>query len=129
MFGDYNYSFEFNENKFVFFDSIVWESNKDPDFDWLSSELSDHALFKQVFVIAHIPPFGDQFDREMEQKYAEIMLQNKIPLSIHGHTHRFRYEKMYQDSVNYLTVPSVKEPEYCIVNVNNDSFDIELIQL
>lgn len=36
MFGDYNYSFEFNENKFIFFDDIVWESKKNPDFDWLS---------------------------------------------------------------------------------------------
>ena len=44
MFGDYNYSFKFNENKFIFFDDIVWESKKNPDFDWLSKELSSNNL-------------------------------------------------------------------------------------
>jgi Icc-related predicted phosphoesterase len=130
MFGDYNYSFEFNENKFIFFDDIVWESNKNPDFDWLSSELSSNNLFKNVFVIAHIPPFGDQLDPEMEQRYQSLMQANNVPLSIHGHTHSFLYENFYEDAVNYLTVPAPnKAPSYVIVSVQNESFEIELIKL
>jgi predicted phosphodiesterase len=130
MFGDYNHSFEFNENKFIFFDDIVWESNKNPDFEWLSSELSGNTLFKNVFVIAHIPPFGDQFDSEMEQRYQELMQTNNVPLSIHGHTHGFLYEKFYGGTVNYLTVPAPnKAPTYAIISVKNRSFEIELIKL
>ena len=38
MFGDYNYSFEFNKNKFILFDDIIIESNNNPDFNWLSMQ-------------------------------------------------------------------------------------------
>jgi Icc-related predicted phosphoesterase len=129
MFGDYNYSFEFNHNKFVIFDDVVWESNKNPDFDWLSTQLTDNALFKQVFVIAHIPPFSNQFDSDMEQTYKLLMQENNVQLSIHGHVHSYYFGKFYEDSVNYLTVPSLKKPTYCIINVHNKSFNFELIEL
>ncbi|ARV13919.1 metallophosphoesterase family protein [Polaribacter sp. SA4-12] len=126
MFGDYNYSFEFNNNKFVLFDDVVWESDKELDFDWLTSELKDNANYNQVFVIAHIPYHGDQFDDELAEKYKTIMLENNVPLSIHGHTHTFDYE---EGDVNYLTAPAVKESAYNIVSVKDKSFSVELIEL
>ncbi len=129
MFGDYNYSFEFNHNKFILFDDVVWESNKNPDFAWLSTQLADNTLFNQVFVIAHIPPFAEQFDNNMETTYATLMKENNVKLSIHGHIHSYSFNKRYADSVNYLTVPSLDKPTYCIITVSNNSFDIELINL
>lgn len=126
MFGEYNYSFEFNECKFVIFDDIIWESNKDPDFDWLSMQLADNELYKQVFVIAHIPPFPDQFSEEMVQTYSSLMQENNVQLSMHGHIHTYSFGKVFNDSVNYLTGPWLKEPEYCIINVFDKSFNIEL---
>jgi len=129
MFGDYNYSFDFNNNKFVIFDDVVWESNKNPDFDWLSTQLYDNQLFNQVIVIAHIPPFSDPFDNDMEQKYKSIMQENNVQLSMHGHVHSYSFERVYDDSVSYLTVPDLKEPIYCIINVYNKSFDFELKEL
>jgi len=129
MFGDNNYSFDFNHNKFVIFDNVVWESDNNPDFYWLSTQLSNNSLFVQVFVIAHLPPFADQFDTDLEQAYKSLMLENNVLLSLHGHTHSYSYKKVYGDTVNYLTVPSLKEPTYCIINIHNESFDIELIEL
>ena len=129
MFGDFNYSFEFNNNKFVLFDNIVWESNKNPDFDWLYAQLSDNASQKQLFVIAHIPPFTDQLDSTMQQRYHTLLSDNNVELSMHGHIHSYSYAKTFDDAVNYLTVPSLKKKSYCIVNVHNKSFDIELIEL
>jgi len=129
MFGSYNYSFVFNQNKFIIFDDIVWESNKNPDFNWLSKQLSDNEKFKQVFVIAHIPPFTDQFDANMEQTYKTLMSDNNVQLSIHGHVHSYSFGIVYHDSVNYLTVPWLKKSTYCIVNVYSKSFEIDLIEL
>jgi len=129
MFGSYNYSFVFNQNKFIIFDDIVWESNKNPDFNWLSKQLSDNEKFKQVFVIAHIPPFTDQFDTNMEQTYKTLMSDNNVQLSIHGHVHSYSFGNVYHDSVNYLTVPWLKKSTYCIVNVYSKSFEIDLIEL
>jgi predicted phosphodiesterase len=126
MFGDYNYSFEFNNNKFVLFDDVVWESDKELDFDWLTSELKDNTNFNQVFVIAHIPYYGDQFDDELAEKYKSIMVENNVPLSIHGHTHSFNYE---EGDVSYLTAPAVKQNAYNIVSVKDKGFSVELIEL
>jgi Icc protein len=72
MFGDYNYSFEFKNNKFVLFDNVVWESNRTPDFDWLTAQLTDNDLYNQVFVISHIPPFGDQTTGEISDKHLQV---------------------------------------------------------
>lgn len=126
MFGDYNYSLEFNNNKFVFFDDIIWESNKTPDFDWLSQELSDSANFNQVFTIAHIPSFSDDFSVDMEEQYRSIMEENNVSLSIHGHTHSYSYE---EGAVNYLVVPALKKPTYGVINVLDKTFNIEIIEL
>ena len=126
MFGDYNYSFEFNNNKFILFDDVVWESDKELDFDWLSSELKDNSNFNQVFVIAHIPYYGDQFDDELAEKYKSMMIENNVPLSIHGHTHSFNYE---EGDVSYLTAPAVKQNAYNIVSVKDKGFSVELIEL
>ncbi|MCL7753375.1 metallophosphoesterase [Polaribacter sp. Z022] len=126
MFGDYNYSFEFNNNKFVLFDDIVWESEKELDFDWLSSELQNNSNYNQVFVITHIPPNGDQFDDELEDKYRNLMKDNNVPLSIHGHTHTFEF---IEGDVSYLTAPAVKEEAYNIVSVKEKGFEVELIEL
>ena len=127
MFGDFNYSFEFNNNKFVLFDDIIWESNKNPDFDWLSLELSDYAEFKQVFAFAHIPiVVSDDLSVEMKETYRSIMSDNNVSLSIHGHTHSYFYE---EGKVDYLIVPALKEPTYGVVHVKNDLFNIEIIEL
>jgi Icc-related predicted phosphoesterase len=129
MFGDYNYSFEFNHYKFILFDDVIIESNNNPDFDWLSTQLSDNALFKQVFVVAHIPPCdGVQFNSSMEKTYKSLMQENNVSLSIHGHIHNYYFGKFYEDSVNYLTVPWLKKPTYSIINVHNKTFHIELIE-
>lgn len=129
MFGNYNYLFEFNQNKFILFDDVVWESNKYPDFDWLSMQLSDNNKFKQVFVIAHISPFSDQLDSNMEQTYKTLMSDNNVQLSMHGHSHIYSFSKVYKDSVSYLIAPSIKNPTYCIITVYSKSFGIELVKL
>jgi Icc protein len=127
MFGDYNYSFEFNNNKFVLFDDIIWESNKDPDFDWLSLELSDHAEFNQVFAFAHIPvDVSNDLPADMKETYRSIMIDNNVSLSTHGHTHSYFYEA---GKVDYLIVPALKEPTYGVIHVKDDLFNIEIIEL
>ncbi len=126
MFGDYNYTFEFANNKFILFDDIVWESKKTPDFAWLETELQNNTSFDNVFVFAHIPPFGDQFTTELKERYEGLMTQYNVPLSLHGHTHSYKYN---QGAVSYFTVPSLKEMAYGIVAVENDTFTVELIEL
>lgn len=123
MFGDFNYTLNFNNNKFIFFDNVVWESNKTPDFNWLSNQLNNSSLFNQTFVFAHIPPTDSQLNDEMKQTYYSILEQNNVELSVHGHAHN--YSLRNRNNVSYLTVPSINKNQYCVVNVDNQSFTVE----
>lgn len=121
MFGETNYDFSFQNSHFVMFDDVFWESNRIPDFDWLESKLQNQKQYEHQFVIAHIPPFGDQFDDESEARYSKIMKDNKVSLSIHGHTHSYLSKEYYQDGIPYLVVPWPKNAEYSKISVNEET--------
>ncbi len=129
MFGPFNYSFAYENYKLVLFDDVVWESNKNPDFGWLNHELSDHQNYDHVLVLAHLAPFADQFTIAMEQTYTALMRQNQVPLSIHGHGHVYTYTDRYKDDVNYMIGPWLKTPSYCIIHVNKNQVQVELVEL
>ena len=118
MFGETNYDFVFQNSHFIMFDDVFWESNRIPDFDWLESKLKNQSQYEHQFVIAHIPPFGDQFDEASEAKYVKLMADHQVSLSIHGHGHAYLSENYYQDRIPYLVVPWPKNAEYAKVSVN-----------
>ena len=128
MFGEYNYSFVFNKCKFIMFDDIVWESDKELDFSWLESELQNDISYNHVFVISHIPPFTDQFDSKMEKRFKDLIFQNNVKLSIHGHNHGYYYNEYYNNDVEYLIVPCPKVRQYCIITVFQDSYIVSNIE-
>ncbi len=121
MFGETNYDFCFQNSHFVMFDDVFWESNSTPDFEWLKSKLEDKNQYEHQFVIAHIPPFGDQFDDESEAKYVKLMDDYDVSLSIHGHAHSYLARDYYKDGVPYLVVPWPKFAEYAKISVKENS--------
>jgi Icc protein len=106
IFEVYNYSIDVGGKKIVFFDDVFWESNKRPDFEWLEKELSA-AGDRELVVITHIPPFGDQFSKEDELLYVNLMRKYKVQLSVHGHVHTSYQGHYYNDETNYVVVPSM----------------------
>jgi predicted phosphohydrolase len=130
MFGDFNYSFVFYDCKFVFLDANSWAYlGKPPDLNWLEKELSGRDLYQLVFVIAHQPPFDSAWSDEIENRYKQLMVENNVSLSIHGHTHSFWYGERYNDGVKYLIVDDVADRNYCIVSVDSTAFDVEKINI
>lgn len=121
MFGETNYDFVFQNSHFIMFDDVFWESNRKPDFNWLETKLQNNEEYEHQFVIAHIPPFGDQFDEMSEVRYVEIMADNQVSLSIHGHTHSYLSRDYYKDGVPYIVVPWLKDAEYAKISVMSGS--------
>ncbi|PLX13083.1 MAG: hypothetical protein C0597_12200 [Marinilabiliales bacterium] len=128
MFGEPNKTFTFNNNLFILFDDVFWESNKTPDFDWLEDQLKTSSIYEHVFVVCHIPPYGEQFTEQFEEKYKNLMLQYSVDLSIHGHVHRYIYGDYYGDGMNYLSVESIMDKEYGIITVNENGVFVESIK-
>jgi len=130
MYGHFNKSFVFHDNFFILFDDIFWESNKTPDMNWLEDQLKRACAgtYKNIFVLCHIPPYGDQFTDEYEVLYREFMLEYDVDLSIHGHIHRFEYGNYYSDEMLYLAVESINDKEYVIITASDDEVKVEQIK-
>lgn len=130
MFGHFNYSFVFGDYKFIFlYANSLANGGEPPDLDWLENELSGQDLYNLVFVIAHQPPFDPAWSDETENRYKQLMDENDVSLSIHGHTHSFWYGEKYGDGVKYLVVDNVADRSYCIVSVDSAAFDVEKIEI
>jgi len=128
MYGEFNKSFTFNNNQFILFDDIFWESNKTPDMDWLENELLKAEEYRNTFVFCHIPPFGDQFSDEMESNYENLMDTYNVDLSVHGHMHYYIYEESDGERTSYLCVGSIMKKEYAVIKVSEETYTIEQIK-
>lgn len=129
QYGAENYSFVFRNSKFVFFNDIIWELNyQEPDFMWLIQELENASNYKHVFVIAHIPPWSDQFSTLNTNAYRIIMDSHNVSMSIHGHHHDHYFGNYFQDSIPYLVIGSPDKGSYCTITVSSDTVLLETIK-
>jgi len=127
MYGELNKTFTYNNNLFILFDDVFWESNKNPEMNWLENTLANNNKYENVFVISHIPPYSRQFTDKYEMQYRKLMLQYEVDLSIHGHIHRYEYGDYYGDGMQYLAVETILNKEYVIITVSNNEIKVETI--
>jgi 3',5'-cyclic-AMP phosphodiesterase len=126
MFGAYNYSFVFNNVKFVLFDNTTVESEKEPDFAWLDRELKNDAGYDHVIPLSHIPPYDGQMI-DHQERYHKMMVDNNIRASFHGHTHDFSLEEFYGEGVIYSTVSSPQKRNYTALTITPTEIEIQKI--
>ncbi len=130
MYGPTSFDFMYKNTHFVGFDDTFWENdNCIPDFDWLDNTTSKYEANTYQVVMAHIPPFGDQFTSEAEIIYKNILSKNNVNLSLHGHTHGFYFGNYYKDSVTYSVNEWPKVPVYNKVTINNNEIEVQKINL
>ncbi|ASB49319.1 metallophosphoesterase [Alkalitalea saponilacus] len=123
MFGPLNFTMVYNDCLLVFFDNVIWEKNvEDPDFDWLESVLEEGQDYRYRFVFSHIPPWSDQFNTGNEYYFNMLMDKYNVDLSIHGHTHNYRYKQPYDTGPPYLVVSSSQKGEIFFLHVEEDGF-------
>jgi predicted phosphodiesterase len=127
MYGAHNYSFEYKNVKFVLFDNVRWESEKVPDFEWFSAELTNDKGYNHVIPFSHIPPFDGQMEEHLEY-FRDLMVNKKIAVSIHGHTHDFSLMDLFGDGVLYHTISSPQFRAYTELTITPTSIDIQKIE-
>lgn len=132
MFGDYNYTFEYGPNRFIFLNTNSREFEFDgtvPDLDWLQNQLADNPENKNTIIISHIPPFDADYDPDLELAYANLLAKDKnVKLSLHGHQHAFNDGEFYDDGVRYFVTTSMNKRGYALVSVWDSGFDIKRIE-
>jgi len=129
MYGEPNKHFIYNNNLFVLFDDVFWESDVDIDFKWLEESLKNSYQYTNRIVICHIPPFDWQFTDDKENLYDSLMVKYQVDYSIHGHVHSYSLGDYYNSGVMYLTVESIMDKEFAIVSVYKaDSIEVERVR-
>ncbi|WP_291861223.1 metallophosphoesterase [Marinilabilia sp.] len=126
MFGPLNFTFDYNNCRFVFFDDIILEKNmEDPDFEWLHSALEADETITHLFLISHIPPWSDPFSIGNSFLFYRILEDQKTTLSIHGHTHSFFYGNRAECEVPFLVSGDATDREIIILEVQQDTFLVD----
>jgi 3',5'-cyclic-AMP phosphodiesterase len=134
MYGPVNYSFTFQNVKFVMWDNVLWESNKRPDWDWFETELAESPAdgtnnarpYTHVIPFSHIPPTDGQMELDRKLLH-ELLQQHRINLSIHGHKHEYSLTDVYEDGIQYLTVGSPQKRVYAELTITPDAVKVERI--
>lgn len=134
MFGPLNYSFTFQNVKFVMWDNVLWESNKVPDWNWFEHSIAAELQggtglekYDHVIPFSHIPPFDGQLSANAES-FHQLLRDNKITTSIHGHRHTYSSWELYGDGINYVTVGSPQHRSYAQLAVTLGEIVVDKIE-
>jgi len=133
MFGLNNYIFTFRGVKFIVWDNVIWESEKEADYAWLeqafhpSSGDEASGVYNHVIPLSHIPPSDQQFDHHKDRFHA-LLKQNNIRLSVHGHRHQFTVKHIFEDEIQFLTVGSPQYRSYTELTISPSDLVINKIE-
>ena len=129
MYGDDNFSFHFQNYKFIYLNSNGMEAQSNhslPNINWLECELADTSSFQNAFVINHVPPGHVDFDNSLEDEYRNILnASGKVLISINGHNHDYAFSQLTDDAVAYLNSYSTTTEKYVVVTIWKDNFELE----
>ncbi|WP_229214218.1 metallophosphoesterase family protein [Dyadobacter flavalbus] len=132
MYGALNYSFEHGNNKFIFINTNSREYAFDgtiPDLNWLRAELRNNPENKNAIVIAHVPPFDGDFDRDLEVPYSQMLADDpNVKFSLYGHQHSFRNEEYYKDGVQYILSTAMGKRGYIVMTTWKGGYKAEQIE-
>lgn len=131
MYGDYNFSFTFNGNKFIYINTNSREYNFDnntPNNQWLDHELSDTSNYKNAIVVCHVPHLHVDFNSDLKDEYINVLRKyKKVLLSINGHKHNFGFTAPGSDNISYLNSYSTSKEKFVLVKIWDTSFSYEVI--
>jgi Icc protein len=131
MYGALNYSFDYAGHQFIFINTNSLEYAYDgttPDLPWLRSQLGSNTDGNKQVVIAHVPPYDGDFDRNLEKQYAQILSEAKVAFTLYGHQHAFKGGEYYHDGVTYYQTTNIGARGYLIITSWKDGYKVDQIE-
>lgn len=133
MFGVSNFTFDYNNCKFVIFNNITWgEDMIPPDYEWFNLNLKNDKNYYHVIPFSHLPPWDERFEYAGKMTFNYILDKNNIKYSFHGHDHYFAIRKPYVNilgNVAYVTLENIEQKSYFILTIEKEFLKIEKIEI
>ncbi|SMF12538.1 metallophosphoesterase family protein [Pseudobacteriovorax antillogorgiicola] len=114
MFGDLNYSFIYNDVKFIMWNNNPYEWGY-PDIAWLEQEIESHP---RVVIGSHQPPGSVERYPEINAIWEGFYANPNVLGSVHGHLHNWIYREISGKPV--LTVARVTDTNWGIMEFDDE---------
>ncbi len=132
MYGEFNFSFSYMGNKFIFLNTNCREfgfDSKVPDILWLENELSDTSNYNHAILINHVPPYHTDFNPDLVDDYRTALSKyRKVLLCINGHNHFHTFSELYNEGIPYLGSFSTSKNKFITVEIWNEGFQFKIIE-
>jgi len=129
MFGGFNFSFIYDQIKFVFINtnSLEFEYNGNvPDVLWLNEQLKPNVDFDKAVVIFHLPPNDEGFDADLATEFHRTLIRyNNVLFTVHGHRHGHEIYQSEDKKITYINVYGVENYKYNVIKISNNQFYVE----
>lgn len=127
-FGVENFSFEYGNTGFIVFNSNSREVAFDgtlPNLPWVESQSQGFAEKDNIIYLSHIAPNDYDYDQSMCEQQGQIIANAKnARLSLHGHTHSYKHEYIYESSIPHVTTPTLRRASFVRVDVEGSSVSV-----
>ncbi len=119
MFGELNYSFIYNDVKFIMWNNNPYEWGY-PDFVWLEREIESHP---RVVMIAHQPP--GQIDRyeDINDRWKALFAHPHVLGSVSGHLHNWGIQSIHGKPA--ITVARVTDTNWGVMEVTAEGLKFQ----
>lgn len=115
--GPYDFSFTYNQTKFIAYNDNKYEFNNVPDRSWLAAEatLESGETRHHTIGASHIAPWDTDIG------LSEFLAQSGFDHMIHAHNHRFDYWQLLSVGLPHHVVADVRKEAFSIMTVYSDS--------
>ncbi len=129
MYGKFNFSFVFNNCKFIFLDNIKREEeNRTPDLNWLEEELQDREQYQYLAVVSHIPFSNSRYHPVVRDRFNKLMFDYNVSTVIHGHQHNpilNTSTSLNGDTMITFVPGAIRKRLYVVMDFNHDGITVD----
>ncbi|MFY0640918.1 MAG: metallophosphoesterase [Bermanella sp.] len=119
VFGPEDYSFTYQNSKFIAYNDNKYEYENVPDRNWLVLEAEGDELRDFTIVFSHIPPWDEDLTLSQELK------DMGVDLGVHGHEHSFDYWQLTNVQLPHYVVSHTKKKEFGIISITPAGYTVE----
>ncbi len=121
-FGESNFWFESNDQRFIFFNSANWEDPNNFRPDWLKTAVESSN--KPVFIFTHVPLTDtERYHGEVKAIFDGIVASPKVQIVFNGHNHVYLYRTSPEGTI-LLQAPRVDGNQWLLIEVRGQQLTI-----
>lgn len=129
MYGPVDFCFTYQGIKFVCHNTNSREVNFNgsvPNISWLKEELTPTEQVKAYVAVAHVPPFSQDFDKNLQSDYEKTVNSSPTLAALYAHHHS--EEIHYNNNIPYMVTNAIVKRQFLLVEIVNGKLKYESIE-